>query len=162
MPEGLNTEELKAVLESARSLGLDPTKLHDINPFNKDLKTPTADALRMQLQEQHPFIAAQLSEKSGYRRSLAVAAYEAGLMERTNAVHSELLEINPLYVKQHKADQEAEEQRLLAKMTAEADKMAAARGYDPDSKIGLANHHPKFGKYFSELQQQQMLDAQDS
>ena len=42
-------------------------------------------------------------------------------------------------------------------MSAEADKMAAARGYDPDSKIGLANHHPKFGKYFSELQQQQML-----
>ena len=157
MSDGLTTEELKAVFDSAKSLKLDPAKLKDVNPFDRDLKTPVSEALRMHLQEHHPVIAAQLSSKSGYRRSLAAACFEAGIGEKTNAVHEELMENNPLYVQQFKANQQSEEERMR-EMDQAADKLAKARGVvKDDDDVQVMN--PAMAGRFANYAEQVNLQA---
>ena len=156
----LQKEEIQALLDAANALKIPAESLKPINPFRSDMKSPTAQTLQLWLREHRPALAARMSGASGHQFSLAATAAELGLRQHDAKSHQEMLENDEVYSKQHKVNQEAEEQRLLRMMESEADKMAHARGYDPNSKIGIANHHSKFGKYFSELQQDQMLEQQ--
>ena len=158
--QSLNQRQCQALqaLENHRG-----TTLQNANPFEpRFADTPAGRSAREFLESKFPMEAAEFQQMvEGFAPSLKAVMYDQGWIENTAEIHAEKMSSDPLYRQQREANQKAEEDRLLRMMESEADKMAEARGYDPNSKIGLANHHPKFGKYFSELQQQQMLDAQD-
>ena len=94
----------------------------------------------------------------GFAPSLQAVMYDQGWIENTKEIHEEKMSTDPVYRQQREANQKAEEERLLREWEAEANKMAHARGYDPDSKMGIANYDRRFGKYFNQLAQDQMLE----
>ena len=123
MPESLLPEELQAILTAAKALNIDPTTLTAANPFDAEYaKTSTGQAIRMQISQADPAMAAQLTKKSGHKQSLAVAAFNAGIVEKTQAIHKELMETDPTYVKLHAESTRLNEERILAEMEAAANK----------------------------------------
>ena len=154
----LQNDELQALLDAAQALKIPAETLKPVNPFRSDLKSPTADTLRMWLREHRPELAARLSGSAGHQFSLAAVASERGLRQHDARSHQEMLENDETYSKQHKANVEANEKALLDKWESEANKLAHSRGYDPDSKIGLGNYDPKFSKYFNQKLQDDLLE----
>ena len=155
----LQNDELQALIEAAEALKIPLETLKPVNPFRSDLKSPTAQAIQMWLSANRPEMSARLSGNSGHEFSLAAVAAERGLRSHNATTHQEMLENSEIYAQQHKQRVQAEEERILAEMSEQADKMAAARGYDPNSQIGIGNHG-KFGRYFRELQEHQRLESQ--
>ena len=99
-----------------------------------------------------------MSGNSGHVFSLAATAAEMGLRQHDEKSHQEMMENSEVYAKQKKADAADWEARMMREMESEANKMAQARGYDPDSKMGIANYDKRFGKYFNHLTQDQALE----
>jgi len=144
MSEKLTTEELKAILQAAQSLNIDPTTLTAANPFDAEFgKTQTGQAIRLQLSENNPEMAAQLTQKSGHKQSLAVAAFNAGIMPKTNAIHEELMGSDPTYVKLHNENTRLQEEKILLEMETAANKAYEARTGRPADE----RDRPNFGLY---------------
>lgn len=137
------------------------TSLQNANPYEERFSgTPGGEGSRVFLESNFPEEAAGMKAKSaGFVSSLGAVMYDLGETELTKEIHQEKMESDPIYQVQKKKQAEDWEQQMLAKMSEAADKMAAARGYDPNSKVSNGNYG-KFRRYFNELNQQQALDAQ--
>jgi len=144
MPESLSPQELQAILNAAKALKLDPNTLAAANPFDAEYaKTSTGQAIRMQISESDPSMAAQLTQKSGHKQSLAVAAFNAGITEKTHAIHQELMESDPAYVKMHTETTRLEEERILREWESAANKAYEARTGRPADE----RDRPNFALY---------------
>ena len=137
------------------------SSLQNANPYEERFSgTPGGEGSRIFLEANYPEEAAEMKAKSaGFVSSLGAVMYDLGEVELTKEIHQEKMESDPIYQVQKKKQAENWEQQMLAKMSEQADKMAAARGYDPNSKTGIGNVG-KFRRYFNELNKQQALDAQ--
>ena len=159
MPDtDLGRDEIQALLDAATALKIPAESLKPINPFRSDMKSPTAQTIQMWLRENRPELAARMSGNSGHQFSLAATAAEMGLRQHDEKSHQEMMENSEVYAKQKKADAADWEARMMREMESEANKMAQARGYDPDSKIGLGNYDPRFSKYFNQKLQDDLLE----
>ena len=156
----LQKEEIQALLDAANALKIPAESLKPINPFRSDMKSPTAQTLQMWLRSNRPELAARMSGASGHQFSLAATAAELGLRQHDAKSHQEMMENDEKYAHQQNANKADWEKSMLAKMQSEAEKMAESRGADLNSKIGIQNYDKRFGKYFSQLQQDELLEAQ--
>lgn len=158
MPESLLPEEQQAILTAAKALNIDPTTLTAANPFDAEYaKTSTGQAIRMQISEADPAMAAQLTQKSGRKQSLAVAAFNAGITEKTHAIHKELMESDPTYVKLNAESTRLEEERILREMEIAANKSYEARTGRPADERDRPNF-AQFGKMAGAMEQRWISD----
>ena len=155
-------EQLLALREVQKLSGVN---LRDKNPYSSDFdSTPSGQAVRVALEANHPLVAAEFkSTAEGFTQSLDAELFNRGKADLTQGIHAELLGSDPVYQKQYTINQAAEEERLLAKMEAEAQALAAQRGVDlsaprPDVNPAMTG---KFSQWFEYVQQQKELDAQD-
>ena len=154
----LGRDEIQALLDAATALQIPADSLKPINPFRSDMKSPTAQTIQMWLRENRPELAARMSGNSGHVFSLAATAAEMGLRQHDAKSHQEMMENSEIYAKQKKADAADWEARMMREMDSEANKLAQARGYDPDSKMGIANYDKRFSQYFNHLTQDEALE----
>ena len=136
------------------------TSLQNANPYEDRFSgTPGGEGSRIFLEANYPEEAAEMKAKSAvFVSSLGAVMYDLGEAELTKEIHQELSS-DPIYQVQKKKQAEDWEQQMLAEMSRRADEMAAARGYDPNSKTGIGNVG-KFRRYFNDLQEHQRLESQ--
>ena len=158
MSEQLSPHDIQVHLEAFKALGLNPAHMQAKNCFDPTLKGPRADTVRMWIQENKPAYAAESREKFGeHTLSMAAAAFNAGVGERTNAVHQELLENSSVYQKQYEANVKANEERILREMDNKVRELQVARGQDPD-EVQVINPHLA-GRHFKGYAERVNLDA---
>ena len=152
--EKLTDEELKVLFQ------VDPSAA-PVNPWHPKYDTPKGKEIRMRFEASNPTVAAGLKQKApGFSISARAEMYNRGLIELDKGIHEELMSNDPVYRKQKQANAADWEVKMLAKMQSEAEKMAESRGADLNSKIGIQNYDKRFGKYFSQLQQDELLEQQ--
>lgn len=157
MSEQLSPQDIQIHLEAFNALGLNPAHMQAKNCMDPTLKGPRAEMVRMWMQENKPAYAAESREKFGeHTLSMAAAAFNAGVGERTNAVHQELLENSSVYQRQYEANVKANEERLLKEMDNKVRELQVARGIDPD-EVQVIN--PALAGKFSSYAEQVNLDA---
>jgi hypothetical protein len=158
MSQQLSEKDIQIHLEAFKALGLNPAQMQAKNSFDPTLKGPRADTVRMWMQEHHPAYAAESREKFGeHTLSMAAAAYNAGVGERTNAVHQELFQNSSVYQKQYEANVKANEERILADMENKVREARISRGEDPDA-VEVINPHLA-GRHFRGYAERVNLEA---
>ena len=161
--ESCSDEQLLALKAVQKFSGV---TLKDKNPYSAEFdSTPSGQAVRVALEANHPDVAAHFkSTAEGFAQSLDAELFNRGKVELTEGIHSELMDTDAIYRQQFAARQQAEEERLLADMTAKADALAKSRGVTAGSENQKYNPHlggSKFRSYFEGLNAEAALNAQD-
>lgn len=156
--QSLNQRQCEALQELEK---FRKQKLQNANPYEpRFTDTPAGRNAREFLEARFPVEAAEFKQMvDGFEPSLQSVMYDKGWIQNTPEIHAEKMSNDPIYRLQKNKESEEWEKQMLQKMTEAADKMAASRGYDPDSQMSNANYG-KFGKYFRELQEHQRLESQ--
>nr|BDD44913.1 hypothetical protein 5 [bacterium] len=121
----MNQKELQLLLDAAQKIGVNPTTLKPVNPFQ--MKGSVAESIRVAAAEIDPVQSAAWAAEAGVGESLAAAAFKAGLTRKSLAVHEELLANDPAYVEAQSAAATKEEQELLDRMEQGRKALAAKR-----------------------------------
>ena len=114
-------EEIGVVYQAAQRLGI-ADKLTSENPATKS--GSTAELLMADIASIRPDIAARLRARAGVAPSLAALAAQHGYAEMSPEAKASLMESDERYVKSAAIDAQAEEDRILASMTANAEALA--------------------------------------
>ena len=158
----LSEVETRIHIEAATALRLDIESLPGLNCFHPDAASNAgAQSMQQWIQANYPVEAAQYVAAFQNRVvSLATAGFEHGLTGKTEKVHQELLETNPVYVQQDKADQEAAFKAAEEKMWADAQELARRNGNpDPREAYEQGQQHNvaltgKFKSYYQGLNEE--------
>ena len=146
------TDDQLIILKEVQKLS--GVSLKDSNPFSESFsKTPSGMNIQMILKGKFPKVAAELKAScDDYSASLYAKLFQRGHAELTNGVYQELMGTDPIYQAKFEANQRAEEERIMQKMEADANAMAAKRGVDIQSTPKFNPHlGGKFSSYFENL-----------
>ena len=113
-------EEIKVVYQAAQQLGI-AEKLTSENPATKS--GSTAELLMAGIESSRPDIAARLRNRAGVVPSLEAVAAQHGYAEMNDAAKQSLMQSTEQFVKAAAADAKIEEERLLASMSAGAERL---------------------------------------
>ena len=155
--QSLNQRQCQALQALEKYRG---SNLQNANPFEpRFADTPAGKSAREFLDSKFPQEAAEFrSMVEGFAPSLQAVMYDQGWVENTAEIHAEKMSSDPIYRQQREANQKAEEERILREWESKANELAHARGYDPDSKMGIANYDKRFSQYFNHLTQDEALE----
>lgn len=121
MPDFSSKEDIKLLLQSCQSLGIDPSTIECNNPHLKTGKT--AESLQMAASALDPVRAATWARDAGKKPSLASVSAMMGLSEMTQEIHNDLASVDPDYVTGLTTQAEDYERQMLEKMSREADEL---------------------------------------
>ncbi len=113
-------EEIRVVYQAAQQLGI-AEKLTSENPATKS--GSTAELLMAGIASNRPDIAARLRNRAGVVPSLEAVAAQHGYTAMSDSAKESLMQSNEQFVKATAADAKIEEERLLASMSAGAERL---------------------------------------
>jgi hypothetical protein len=120
-------EEIRVVYQAAQQLGI-AEKLTSENPATKS--GSTAELLMAGIASSRPDIAARLRNRAGVVPSLEAVAAQHGYAAMNDAAKQSLMHSDEQFAKDAAANAIAEEERILASMSAGADQLARSNRGD--------------------------------
>ncbi len=143
--------ELKVLLEAASMLKISASDLKPVNPFTQ--QGGRAELIQTAVASINPSQAARWRQEAGESASLEAAAVRAGLKEMSQAVHQELMQIDPDFITGQEEAKAAWEAKMLHDLEKGAERLAENRDKQQAAFQRQAGSNKAGGQYTREFTQ---------